>query len=197
MISSVFLAAGLSRRFPGEKLQQEICGKRLIDWGVDHLRASAVDEIVVVVRAGFALSQELAEDGDRVRIVINPRPADGMAGSIIEGVNACAAESAAVLIAHADMPLVGTSTLDQLVSRWRKNPTALVAPRFQGQQGNPVIIPRAYWNEIRALQGDVGCKSILTRHPSQIFWEEFEDDRILFDIDSEEDLAELHKRWAR
>lgn len=197
MISAILLAAGRSHRYGSDKLQQSIGGRRMIDWSLEAVLASLADEIIVVVSAeAEELSFKVANSG-RLRSVINPHPDEGMASSIICGLEACDDHSAAAMIAHGDMPLIETQTLDWLISIWIKFPAKIIAPRYQGQQGNPVIIPRVFWSEIRSLRGDVGCKSILKAHATQVEWLECKDDSILFDIDSFEDMDRLRTRWYR
>lgn len=129
-----------------------------------------------------------------IQIVINPNAASGMAGSIQCGLERCHDQSQAILIAHADMPLVRSDLMNHLIARSAHHSGMIIAPRYQGRQGNPVVIPRMFWNEIRELRGDVGCKSILERHPDQLHWFDAESDEILFDIDTEDDYREFLRR---
>ncbi|MBZ5534392.1 MAG: nucleotidyltransferase family protein [Acidobacteriia bacterium] len=195
MISSLLLAAGLSRRYGREKLEELIHQKTLIEWAIDQLKASVIDEVIVVVNPETSRLVQTPPHQDRVKKVVNPSPLDGMSSSIRCGLEACSPKSEAVLIAHADMPAVNPGIVDQLASRWELKPGQIVAPRFKEQQGNPVIIPRILWDEVQALRGDVGCKAILTGHPSQIEWVEMDDDAILLDVDRVEDWERLRSRW--
>jgi molybdenum cofactor cytidylyltransferase len=191
----VLLAAGLSRRYGREKLEELIHQKRLIDWAIDHLKASVIDEVIIVVNPETSSLVQMDLLQNRVKKVVNFFPSRGMSSSIRCGLESCSSESDAVLIALADMPAVHPRIITQLVSRWKLKPGQIVAPRFKEQQGNPVIIPRILWDEIRALRGDVGCKAILREHPSQIEWVEMDDDAILLDVDHVEDWERLRSRW--
>jgi molybdenum cofactor cytidylyltransferase len=195
VISSLLLAAGISRRYGREKLEELIHERRLIDWSIEHLEASVVDEVIIVANPETSDLVEVSPLQNRVKKVVNLFPLRGMSSSIRWGLESCSPESGAVLIALADMPAVHPRIINQLVSRWELNPGQIVAPRFKEQQGNPVIIPRVLWDEIRALRGDVGCKSILKRYPSQIEWVEMNDDAILLDVDRVEDWERLRSRW--
>lgn len=165
-----------------------------MDWALESLTHSSVDEVIFVGSPGLG---DLLSETDwlvKGRVVINPEPQRGMASSILCGLETCSGSSNAVLIAHADMPRIGTPLVDRLIASWRAEPELIVAPRFKGRQGNPVILPRSFWGEIRQLQGDIGCKSILQGHSSNIQWLECEDDAILFDVDTELDLLNF-RRW--
>lgn len=156
-----------------------------------------VDEIIIVVNSETANLVSAAISRNRISVVVNPRPSDGMASSMKLGLEACHEESDAILIVHADMPLISTQIIDALVTRWTEVPDHIVAPCYKGQQGNPVILPRPYWDEIPELKGDIGCKAILKRHPSRVEWVEFDDESILLDVDTEVDLEEVRARWPR
>lgn len=193
MISAILLAAGRSLRYPDNKLLEQLGNKRLMDWAVESLTDSSAEELIVVCNpevAGLFSERSVG----RGKVVLNPEPQKGMASSILCGLEACSRASEAVLIAHADMPKITSGLVDRLIVRWKTMPNHIVAPRFNGRQGNPVLLPRAFWNEIRGLQGDVGCKSILQRNSSHILWVECEDDAILFDVDTEHDLAKF-RNW--
>ena len=197
MISAILLAAGRSSRFGEEKLLQLVGGKRLVDWSLESLLASVVEEIVVVCSvksAGWILPSTPA---GRLRTIINPSPEFGMSSSIQCGIGACSNESEAALMAHADMPLIDTAIINAMATTWKKSIQKIVVPRAQGRQGNPVIIPRKFWPEILELRGEVGCKSILGMHSDEIEWVEFEDDRVLFDVDSTSDLVRWKERWKK
>jgi molybdenum cofactor cytidylyltransferase len=194
VISAILLAAGLSHRFGSEKLQQEIGGKRLIDWSKDRLLTSAVDEVIVVVNSRTQALISGHTPPPRLKLEVNPRPQDGLSSSIRIGLEACHLQSQAVLICHADMPLVDETVINRLISFWKESPSRIVAPRVKGQQGNPVLFPRRFWSEIIKLEGDIGCKSILQTHATELGWVEMEDDRVLWDVDSESELLKLRNR---
>jgi molybdenum cofactor cytidylyltransferase len=63
---------------------------------------------------------------------------------------------------------------------------------FGGQRGNPVIFDLRYRPEMLALRGDVGCKSILARHPQAVLEVEMPTASILEDVDT----MEAYKRIA-
>jgi molybdenum cofactor cytidylyltransferase len=194
MISGILLAAGLSQRFGRDKLQIQFCGETLVRCCLHQMRETELDEIIVVCHeSNFELLK--AEDSHpRVKIVVNGQAVSGLSSSIQCGLDSCNPGSEAVLIAHSDMPLVGSKLMGAMLEQWRHQPDSIVAPRYHGQQGNPVVISKIFWNEIRRLRGDVGCKSILRAHADQISWLDVDSDEILFDIDTESDYQEFLRR---
>jgi molybdenum cofactor cytidylyltransferase len=195
VISSILLCAGLSRRFGREKLSQRVRGKRVVDWCVENLLGSRVDEIMMVMNCQTADMVNDYPSDLRMKIVLNHYPEQGMSSSIQCGLRACHEASQAVLIALGDMPWIGADIYDLLISRWEMKPESIVVPRYLGQQGNPVVLPRSFWNDIHALQGDVGCKSILHQHTDLTKWVDLEDDRVLRDIDTVSDIVGREVFW--
>lgn len=188
------MAAGLSKRFGRDKSQIEFRGEAILCCSLQRLVNTCADEIVVVCHAGNRKTLEEESTPPRVRIVVNAKTSSGMAGSIQCGLEKCHKHSQGVLIVHADMPLVSTELMNSMIGEFIRHKGKIIAPRFQGQQGNPVLIPRVFWNEIYELRGDVGCKSILGNRADQIHWLDVKSDEILFDIDTEDDYREFIRR---
>ena len=70
----------------------------------------------------------------------------------------------------ADQPGVSTELLSALVQRHRETLAPVVAPRYEGQRGNPVLFDRRTFAEFSTLTGDVGARSIIRRHEDAIAW---------------------------
>ena len=105
----VLLAAGEARRFGGDKLMADLAGRPVAAHAVAALAPIGFRErIAVVSRTGF----DIAEAG--YRVVRNERPEDGLSRSLRLGI-AVAGECTAVLVALADMPLVGTALIARLL----------------------------------------------------------------------------------
>ncbi len=194
VITAILLASGESRRFGSDKLFWKIKGIPLIDRALRAVLESTVDEIVVVCSPEVAKHIAFTFLNSRCRIIVNRRPGRGMSASIRAGLRAVSARSAAVMIAHADMPFIDSKIVNRLLRAYRAKPKRIVAPCFCGQQGNPVMLPRKHWSSIWALRGDVGCKSILKKNPLDITWVRFKDNRILRDVDLQQDLRRPIKR---
>jgi molybdenum cofactor cytidylyltransferase len=58
-----------------------------------------------------------------------------------------------------------------------------VAPRFNGQRGNPVLFDRGVFDEFEALRGDVGARPIIEAYANQIAWLDWPTPEITQDID--------------
>jgi molybdenum cofactor cytidylyltransferase len=186
-ISAIVLAAGESTRMAGQnKLLLPFGGKTIVECTVDAILQASIDEVIVVLgHAEEAMRKVLAQR--QVRFVFNPDYHRGMASSIQAGLTALPPDTDAVMISLADLPLIQPAELNLLITAFTqaKNKT-IVVPAFAGQRGNPVIFDLRYRAEMLAIQGDVGCKSIIARHPEAVLEVETPTASILEDVDTME-----------
>src|SRR5262249_51209287 len=80
-----------------------------------------------------------------------------------------------------------------LIECHRTRRPQIVIPMFRGFRGNPVLLDRSVFAEVRELSGDVGCRAIFGKHTENIYKLPMDDPGILLDIDSREDFAALAK----
>lgn len=163
-IGTVLLAAGRASRMgeAGHKLLAEFDGVPLVRRVAERALEAASGPLVAVT--GYrseAVSSALA--GLPLTLVDNPDYASGMAGSIRTGLScAVLSEVAGVMVLLADMPALTARDLDSLAQAFRKaQGLAIVRAVSAGKRGNPVILPRATFSELMALQGDVGARHVI------------------------------------
>ncbi|HWK45778.1 MAG TPA: molybdopterin-binding/glycosyltransferase family 2 protein [Stellaceae bacterium] len=189
-IAAIVLAAGQSRRM-GErnKLLIEVAGKSMVAHAVDAARGAGVSQIIVVTgHEPGDVAAALA--GRPVRLVHNPRFAEGMAGSIGAGIGALGDDIDAAIIMLGDMPRVAAAELGRLIAAY--NPVegrAIIVPTRHGRRGNPVLWDRSCFAELGRLRGDVGARGLIDAHADWLAEIEMVDDHVLLDIDTPEALA--------
>ncbi len=186
------LAAGMSSRMGSPKQLLRIEGKPVLELTLDNVRASSVDEMVLVL--GFAadtIEKEVATQG--VRIVRNDVFQEGMGRSLRAGLAALDQNARAALIVLADQPFVRAATLDRLMEFHQASGAQIVIPTYTGFRGNPVLLDRFVFPELNELSGDVGCRAIFGTHTENIRKLPVDDAGILLDIDSREDFQKLGK----
>jgi len=167
VVSALVLAAGRSSRMGGrDKLLEPVAGAPLLRHVVEALSASAVDEIVVVLPPdpGERLA---ALAGTEVRVVTNPRAAEGMGTSVGAGVTGLRADADAVLIVLADMPEVTATDFDRLIAAFdpAEGRAIVRAVTEAGRPGHPVLFGRRFFEPLRALEGDRGARSLIEDDP--------------------------------
>ncbi|MHA1528352.1 MAG: NTP transferase domain-containing protein [Alphaproteobacteria bacterium] len=166
VVSAVVLAAGRSSRMGGrDKLLEPVAGAPLLRHVVRALAASAVDEIVVVLPPNPG-ERMAALAGTTVRVVTNPRAAEGMGTSVGAGVTGLRADADAVLIVLADMPEVTASDFDRLLAAFdpAEGRAIVRAVTEAGRPGHPVLFGRRFFEPLRALEGDRGARSLIEDH---------------------------------
>jgi molybdenum cofactor cytidylyltransferase len=189
VIAGIVLAAGASRRFGSQKLLATVGGVPLARRSVTALLTASLDEVVVVV-GGDAEAVAASLDGLAVRVVTNPAYADGMSTSLRAGLDALAADCRAALVALADQPgAASASVVEPLLERYRGSPAAMVAPVYRGGvRGNPVLFDSSVFEELRAVTGDEGGRSVIARDPSRVVLVEI-DEEVPGDVDRPDDVS--------
>ena len=206
MIAAVLLAAGSARRFDG---RQKLLAAVPHEGGeIPLVRAAAlglldagVGRVVVVVGRDAEKVRE-SLNGVAVRFIMNSDFATGMASSLRVGVAEATRlwpESAWILIALGDQPLRGQGVVETLVRTVVSAPTAparqIIAPRFQGEPGNPVVFANMLVPELMAISGDRGARSVVERLPARVQYIDFACSAPP-DIDTLADLERLRGRTA-
>ncbi len=192
-VAAVLLAAGSARRMGGrDKLLETVDGAPLLRTLALRLGASAVDEVVCVLRPDDPARQAALAD-TRARIVTNPRATEGMGTSIAAGIGALGREVDAAAILPADMPEITAADVDRLVAAFdpEEGRAIVRAVNPEGTGGHPVLFGRRFFEALRGLEGDRGARAIVDEHP------EFVVDVTLHGRAAETDLdtPEAWERW--
>jgi CTP:molybdopterin cytidylyltransferase MocA len=137
MIAAVVLAAGASTRFKGPPKQQLLLPRVL-----DRVRASSVDEVVVVSGAHPV-------DAD-ARVVPCPEWEQGPGASLRCGLAALGDDAEAAVVVLADGPSLAPEAVDRVIETWRDTGADVVAASYGGDRGHPVLLARSAWGRIPA-----------------------------------------------
>jgi CTP:molybdopterin cytidylyltransferase MocA len=76
-----------------------------------------------------------------------------------------------------------------MIERHVESLAAIIAPLVSGQRGNPVLFDRVTFGDFQSLQGDAGGRQLFSRY--QVSWLEWHDEKVLLDIDTDEDYHRL------
>lgn len=193
MIAGVVLAAGASRRFAdgrgAQKLVALAAGKPVVRWTVERVRASRVDEVVVVT--GYERDAvRHALDGLDVRVIENPFFVRGLGASLEAGIGALRAATTGAVIALGDQPTVSTVVIDALIDAWHERRMPIVAPLYRGVRGNPVLFAASLFPELRSVAGDQGAREIIMRSPERVTLVDVDAD-IPLDVDDRASLESV------
>jgi len=127
--------------------------------------------------------------GLAVHPVYNPDFSNGMASSIVAGLNAQGAQEAdGILIVLADMPAISSPHLDALIEAFSSTGgRVIVRASFGDRAGNPVILPRLLYPRLLELEGDRGAQRLIETCGVDVLHVEI-GPAATIDIDTEVDL---------
>lgn len=192
-VAALILAAGRSSRMgTTHKLLETIDGIPIVQRAANAACASRAASVTVVT-GHEADAIEALVTRPRITIARNPDYTRGMSSSLRCGIEALPPGSDGVLVMLADMPRIDAHHLDQLIEAFQEQPTHIIVPMYEGRRGNPVLWPREYFDEIRALEGDRGAQSLLAGHADRVVPVEIDDEAIFLDVDTPQDLNEQQR----
>ena len=167
MTQLILLAAGLSRRFGGNKLLADWKGNPLYTYSLLALSRLAGQRqdcrLTVVTRYEEIQAQALALGA---RVCWNDHSEEGISSSLRLGLES-APEADFYLCSVADQPDLTADAAGGFLDAFLASGKPLGCVTHQGWPGNPAIFHRRYREELLALRGDVGGRRVLERH-----WEE-------------------------
>ena len=192
-VHAVVLAAGAASRFGGGKLLAPLDGKPLIEHTLGALEASPVDGTVVVLGEDEGELREVCEPYG-VRVVENPDRGQGQSTSVRAGLESLGAEARAAVVLLGDQPLVGAPVVGRLVAAFEGGAKVAVAT-YGGEMRNPVLFSREVWELLEEeLDGDVGARPFLWRHPELVVGVPCEAVGDPADVDTIEELHLLEEK---
>jgi molybdenum cofactor cytidylyltransferase len=200
MLSAILLAAGSSRRMgTTNKLLLPWQNQPIVAVTAANLLAAGFEEIIVVT-GHQAAEVTAALSHLPVRLVHNPRFEEGMTSSIQTGISQARGEG--FMICLADMFLITPAEYILLKKAWQQqyaiDDHCIAIPEFQGEKGNPVILPSVLRNEILSHNEIEGCKEIVRNNSRHQLPITMPTDHILRDLDlPEEYIALLITRCSR
>ena len=185
-VTAVILAAGQSQRMGQTKQLLPWGGTTVLGQTIRNLKQTAVHNLVVVTGHEAAAVEAIA-DATRIPHLHNPEYAAGeMLSSLQTAVQQLPEQITAVLVMLADQPMVKPETIDQILAAYWQGHGDLIAPVFAGQRGNPVLIGRAYFEELLNLLPGDAPRTLLKRHTDKLHLVTVATDSILRDLDDPE-----------
>jgi molybdenum cofactor cytidylyltransferase len=186
-IAALIPAAGRSSRMGAIKpllpLGQETVLARIISL----FRGVAISDILVVLGySSESLIPLLQKQG--VRWVINPEYDRGMFSSVRTGVRNLDPACQAFFLMPADVPLVRPETLKILLNAYQEIKMDVYRPCYQAKRGHPPLISSKLIAPILDFAEPGGLRALLARYERTSLDVACEDQGILIDLDTPEDL---------
>ena len=175
----VLLAAGLGRRFGGNKLLFPVEGTPMVERAFSALPpalfarrcvVSGYEEILSAARrAGYApVFNARAEEGQSVSVRLGAAAMAGLPGAVF---------------AVCDQPWLTRESVERLLSAARREPGCIHALAWGEERGSPVYFPAALFPALLELRGDKGGGAVIARHPHLLRLTQVTHPRELEDLD--------------
>lgn len=196
-VSLIYMASGFGKRYGTNKLITEFQGEPLYLHGLLSLQKAAklLEEDKIQCKL-FLISQYervLSGSFDRVpeaERIFNEDSDQGITASLKLGTEVSRKDTDAFLYFVADQPCMRGETIAEFVRGFLKSGKGIGCVCAKGHRGSPNLFSRKYKTELLALEGDLGGRQIMQKHPEDIWMMEV-DERELRDIDQPSDLRQL------
>lgn len=189
--AGIVLASGSSERFvAANKLLMTVGGDPIVRRVVSAYCDSGLTPVVVVVGHDAAHVRDALGNLD-ITAVVNPDFAQGQSRALVRGIESLPASVDAAVIGVGDQPFLTPAIIQALMTAYRSTFAPIVAPRYGGQRGNPVLFDRSLFGELLAVEGDQGGRPVIERHRAEILWVDVADRRAGMDVDTPDDLRGL------
>jgi molybdenum cofactor cytidylyltransferase len=182
-VSAVLLASGASRRLGRPKQLLEWRGSLLINKIIDSIQESMIDELVIVL--GYKHDEISKILGKSHQILVNKTWELGKSESIKNSLHEIAPRSDAVVFFSIDQPFLSTELINQIVFKARSSEEDIIATRSGGISTIPMLFKKRVFNSFEILQGEEGGKKLLALPQYKSDYIDWDDERILIDLDTE------------
>ncbi len=192
--AGVVLAAGGATRFGTPKQLLHFGKNTFIEQVIETCIDVDLSPIVVVL--GFEANlvyEKIKRYGNRIKVIVNSNWQFGQSLSMRIAIPYIL-NSPSSLFLLSDQPQIPPSLLLKLIDKFSSGEFEIVAPFFGEQRGNPVLFSRSLFCELSKLSGDKGGRQLFNKH--QVERVDWDDDRILIDVDTPEDYKLLKRAYG-
>jgi molybdenum cofactor cytidylyltransferase len=198
------LAAGASSRMGRPKELLEFQGVSCLEVVLAACARARLARPIVVTRKDRVplLEARLAGLPEPPTLVVNPAPERGQRSSLRSGLERLSPAARGFLIYPVDHPLVTAGDLALLIEAFAApsnltdgEPPDVVAPSFDHRRGHPVLVSARLVPALLALGPGDSPRTILSAPSTVACYVDFDDDRVLRDMDTPEAYAECLARY--
>ena len=190
MICAIIMASGFSKRMGKNKLLMKYNNKFLIEYTLNIVDECNFEKKILVTQYN-----EIKELGEKLnyKVVMNTSPYKGQSESIKLGITN-SPKCDGYMFFVGDQPLLNKNDIEKLIEVFKEDKSYIVIPKYNNKQGNPVIYPSSYKEDILHLKGDKGGKSII-KSSNKVKYVNVSENT-LFDIDNINDFNNFLERKA-
>jgi molybdenum cofactor cytidylyltransferase len=192
--AGIILAGGCSTRFGRPKQILKLKGKYLLEHVLNAALESKLNHVVLVLGHDHQnILQTLGSCAahERLQVVVNHRYLEGQSRSLQAGLLKIRQMFPAVMFLLGDQPMLNSNTIDHMLDRFRYSGKDICVPVCKGKKGNPTIFSRVLYDQLMAIEGDIGARDIIRTHPERVLYIDLDDPLCFFDVDSPKDFENL------
>lgn len=183
----MILASGFSKRMGCNKLLLPVEGKAMIAHVFEAVRQAGFGRTVVVT--GYDEIAWMA-DQEGFTVIKNEHPELGQSRSVVLGVQKTLTSSGWMFF-NGDMPWLKADTIGKLLEY--VGPAHIIVPKYDSRPGQPVYFPADFKEELLALTGDHGGRTIIRSHPDRVCYVPIDNIRQGVDIDTPEGYEKVKR----
>jgi molybdenum cofactor cytidylyltransferase len=204
-VAAIILAAGSSSRMSEgqHKLLLPLGDRPVLAHSVEAALNSQATPILLIL--GYQAKEIKAAisgytQNRQLIILHNPNYQQGMSTSLCLGISYLSAQKTSLNIAGSlvllgDQPFISTAIIDTLIASTQTSQKRIIAPCYHGKRGNPIFLAASLFDELAAVIGDEGGRSVLARHPEEIETVEVGDAMANHDVDTREAYQQAVNIW--
>ena len=189
-IAGIILAAGSGVRMDKTKQLLPFKNKPLLSHVIENARQSNLYETIVVL--GHCADEiKKTVDFSGTKTIINSEYLKGQSTSLMKGFENISPVCDAAMFLLGDQPLINPSTLNTIIQAFNTSKSPITIPYYNNIRGNPVIIARSLFHELKLLSGDTGPRILFKKFQKFILKVPIADNVILIDVDTKADYKKL------
>lgn len=185
----IIMASGQGKRFGGNKLMADFCGKPMISRILDATEDVFFKRIVVTRHEDVAAYCR----NRNAEVILHDLPL--RSDTVRLGINA-AGDADCCMFCPADQPLLHRETVSFLLSAWESERESIWRASHNGAAASPVIFPRWAFDALRQLPEGKGGGYLLAQHVEKVRCINVDDEYELMDADTPEEMDLLRKICA-
>ena len=184
-IGCIIMASGEGKRFGGNKLMADFCGKPLICHIIDTAQ-SVFENIVVVTRHKDI---ELLYRNTSVPVVLHDMPY--RSDTVKLGLEYFGKKFDGYIFCQGDQPLLSKNTLHHMINEFQKNKSKIIRLQYNSVPCSPVIFPQWAYESLLNLPDGKGGNVVVKNNLDKVLFVSAQNISETVDIDTQEDLKNL------